>query len=344
MNCIVIGGGKMGMSHLALISKYLGKNNTALCDNKIFTRLMFHLLGFKTFASLDHALSNLKKIDAILISTPTPSHITMIDWAFKHKIPFFVEKPLTLNAPLSYELVKKANLINIKAQVGFVMRYVASFDRLKQLVTEGILGKPLEYSASMAGNVITKPLPLDSWKSDYKKGGGCLNEYGPHIVDLCRYIFGPVSNISDASYKKIYSPHADDAISIRWTHQSNLMGNLNINWCDPSKRKSVIEFFVKFEYAEIRVDNSALEIFWHVDAPLPIESRNEIESINEPVCVDFYLRGEEFSLQLEDFISLLSNNEFHKTKAPRERIAATLKDGYEVDMLLVKIAEKAGLA
>ena len=35
MTILVIGGGKMGMSHLALATQYVGKGNVALCDGSV---------------------------------------------------------------------------------------------------------------------------------------------------------------------------------------------------------------------------------------------------------------------------------------------------------------------
>lgn len=343
MNVLVVGGGKMGMSHLALITQYVGKQNVALCDSKLSTRLLFRFLGYQTFASVDAAAGKMGRIDGVLIATPTPSHGPLARWAIARKIPFFVEKPLTLNAGQSSELVAMANAAGVQAQVGFVLRYVATFQRLRRLVADGRLGRLNRYAASMRGNVVTKTPAPDSWQGNFSRGGGCLNEYGPHLIDLCRYLFGPVTTVGDARMSQVHSTHADDRVHVDWTHQDATVGRLEVDWCDPTKRKSVIEIDAVFEHAEVRVDNSALEITWHEDAPHTSEERAQIDEPVRPWNVGFYLRGEEFSLEIEDFLSTCLGRSVHVDPTVPTDCAPELEDGWEVDCLIEEIARKAGL-
>ena len=60
MSILIIGGGKMGLSHLAIVSSYIGKKNVALCESNFFIRALFRALGFRAYRSTDKAL---KKID-----------------------------------------------------------------------------------------------------------------------------------------------------------------------------------------------------------------------------------------------------------------------------------------
>lgn len=343
MSILVVGGGKMGMSHLALISQYVGKNQVALCDSKWITRRVFQYLGYKTFASIDAAHEGLERIDGVLIATPTQAHAPLARWAIARKIPFFVEKPLTLDAAQSRELVAQTNASGTPAQMGFVLRYVASFSRLQALVAEGKLGSVNGYLAVMRGNVVNKPLAEDDWRGDFRLGGGCLNEYGPHVIDLCRFIFGPVASIEDATQGRSFSTHADDRFSVRWRHDTGLEGCVEADWSDASKRKSVIEFQVDFEHARVRVDNSAIEVEWHPDAPVSPETQAGLEMPPRSPNVGFYLRGEEFSLEIEDFLTLCLKRNFHSDPALHNNKAPDLTDGSEVDALIDVIAEKAGL-
>jgi len=343
MTILIVGGGKMGMSHLALATQYVGKRNVALCDTKRSTRLLFRFLGYQTFASVDAAAARLDQLDGVLIATPTSSHAPLARWAIGKKVPFFVEKPLTLDVRSSEELVALADSVGVPVQAGFVMRYVASFQRLRQLVADGRLGRLHGYTASMRGNVITKPPAADSWQGDFTRGGGCLNEYGPHIIDLCRFIFGPVHAVVTADMGRVYSTRADDRVSADWSHENSTPGRLEIDWCDPTKRKSVIEFLARFEHADVRADNSAVEIKWHDDAPLTPEMRALIDVPVQPQNVGFYLRGEEFSLELEDFLGTCIGRNLHVDETLPSDTTASLRDGCEVDRLIDEIARKAGL-
>lgn len=343
MTILVIGGGKMGMSHLALATQYLGKNNVALCDTKFSTRILFRLLGYKTFANVDDAAASVDRLEGVLIATPTPSHASLTKWAINKGVPCFVEKPLTLNPEASNELKLLAAEKRVPVQVGFVLRYVATFQRLRNLVQGRQLGGMLGYSASMRGNVMLKPPAVDSWQGDFKRGGGCLNEYGPHIIDLCQFIFGAVDRVEDVHMTQVFCNHADDRIDFRWVHRTGSAGKVEIDWCDISKRKSVLEFQVKFEHAEVRVDNSAVEITWNVDSAVTVDMRLEIDTPIRPSNVAFYLRGEEFSLELEDFLGTCVGRRFSVDESIPKDTTARLEDGCEVDRIIDEIARKAGL-
>lgn len=348
MTILVVGGGKMGMSHLALCTPYVGKADMALCDTKFMTRQLFRLLGYKTFATLDQAAAGLERIDGVLVATPTSSHAALGRWAIERNIPVFVEKPLTLDVAASGQLTAAAYKAGVPAQVGFVMRYVASFQRLRALVRDGSLGLVQDYAASMRGNGMTKPPAPDSWQGDFTRGGGVLNEYGPHLIDLCCFIFGPVGEVHAAEAERVHCANADDRTIVQWTHDplgpgDAVSGGLVIDWADATKRKSVMEFTVEFEHAHVRVDNSAVEIRWRADAPTPEAERARIEAAVQPANVGYYLRGEEFSLELEDFLELCGKGRKRVDDASPADVMARLADGCEVDRLIDLIARKAGL-
>lgn len=339
MTILIIGGGKMGMSHLALVTQYVGKSKVALCERKRIIRLLFCTLGYRTFSSVDHAAASLDQLDGVLIATPTPSHAQLARWAIERKVPFFVEKPLTLDVVQSSELVELADKAGVISQVGFVLRYVATFQRLRGLVADNSLGRLHSYTASMRGGVISRSPQPESWQGDFKRGGGCLNEYGPHIIDLCRFIFGHVDQVDSVEMGQIHCEKADDWVGVSWTHSDGTKGSIDINWCDPTKRKSVIEIHARFDHADVRVDNSAFDIEWHRDCGRMTEIHGLKETRVQPPNVSYYLRGEEFSLEIEDFVStcLQRNGHTHSCVTPR------LTDGREVDSLIDGIARRAGL-
>lgn len=333
----------MGMSHLALASHYVGKSNVALCDSKLTTRILFKLLGYKTFKDVESAVTILNHLQGVLIATPTPSHARLAKWAISKGVPCFVEKPLTLDVNDSTELKLLAMESGIPVQVGFVLRYVASYQRLRHLVQSRLLGSIYGYTASMRGNVMLKPPANDSWQGQFSKGGGCLNEYGPHIIDLCQFIFGAVDRVSEARMAQVHCTNADDQIDFDWSHRNGSMGKVEIDWCDTSKRKSVVEFKVKFEHAEVRVDNSVVEIAWNDDSLIPKERRLEIDAPIRPSNVGYYLRGEEFSLELEEFLGACVGRRLNVDDSTSADATARLEDGCEVDRLIDEIARMVGL-
>lgn len=93
----------------------------------------------------------------------------------------------------------------------------------------------------------------------------------------------------------------------------------------------------------MRVDNSAFEIGWHPDAILSQALRDELDAAVRQPNVGFYLRGEEFSLGLEGFLTACLRRDFHLDAALRAGKAPDLANGSEVEALIDPIAGKAGL-
>lgn len=342
MSILIVGGGKMGLSHLALFSAYLGKNNVSICDSKLFKRLLYKKLGYQVHTNVNSALNYIKNIEGVVVATPTPSHGYLVRWSILNNIPCFVEKPLTLNYEKSLYLKNLAKKNDSYVQLGFVMRYLASIQRLKKLINSNTLGHVLGYKASMYGNVITKTPSKSSWQGIFSQGGGCLNEYGPHIIDLCSFVFGKVSKIVSASYDSIFCSSADDHTTFNWIHENSVIGDVDINWCDTTKRKSVIEFNVDCEYGNIRVDNSILEIEYDPSFEHVNEIKNDPNETYKPPNVDFYLRGEEFSLEVEDFIAACTKKQF-ESRGLVDNTTPNLDSGCEADRLINLISDLAKL-
>lgn len=343
MNILIIGGGKMGMSHLAIITQYIGKTSISVCDTNFFRRLFFRLLGYKAFGNHVCAKNKLGSVHGVLIATPTKSHEELVQWAINENIPCFVEKPLTLDYKKSFELLKFASKNNAYVQLGFVMRYVRSFQKLFELINENKLGSVRFYEASMNGNVITKDLSKESWQGIYEQGGGCLNEYGPHLIDLCVFIFGKVENVDSASMDKVFSQRADDLVEFTLTHDSGLKGKVNLNWVDHTKRKSVIQIIVHFDNFILRVDNSTIESQILNDKSHVHTLLQKTDLSVVPQNVSFYLRGEEFSLEIEPFLNICSGQSARKVGSKIHDITPLISSGVDVDRIIDEVAKNVGL-
>lgn len=332
---LIVGCGKMGLSHLVLFTPYLGKKNLIVVEKKFFMRLVLLILGYKTLSKLPKNLDKFTNLTGVLVATPTKYHYEIADWAISNGLSVFVEKPLTLNTDLSRDLMLKASKAKVYSQVGFVMRFTPSFIDLKAIIESNKLGKVKKYSASMNGYVITPKTSPDSWQSNYKLGGGCLNEFGPHLLDLCRFLFGNVNDATKVKMGKIFSINADDWLTCALHHDDNLSGNIELNWSDETTRKSVVKLTVEFENATLYADSSGVSV---LNSSSEINLKDIIQSVSgEKYNVDFYLRGEEFSLQAEAF---MHNAGFSiKAKPSHTRnLSGSLSDGLIVDELINKIS------
>ena len=342
MSILIVGGGKMGLSHLAILNRLLDKGAVALCDSSRLSRYVFGKLGITTFKSLDDALHDPKRWRGAVVATPTSSHFPIAQRLLQQGIPCFIEKPLTLNPAHSQTLADLQQRQNTLVQMGLVTRFIQPFVRLRNISRQGVLGRPLRYRARMMGNVVTQP-DNGSWRTDFQRGGGCLNEYGPHLLDLCRSIFGDVRKLDSAKFGQVHSTRGDDNFAIGWTHTSGAEGALWLDWCDTTRRKSAMDFQVDFEYGQVRANNAELSVQLHPGAVIDPLQQAALDAPVLPYPVNFYLRGEEFSLQLEIFLQRVLGRPLLRADIDPD-MAASIQDGLAVDRLINDIALMGALA
>jgi myo-inositol 2-dehydrogenase/D-chiro-inositol 1-dehydrogenase len=83
-------------------------------------------------------------VDAVLIATPGFLHRDMLLQVLERDLPILCEKPLTPDAPSSWEILEAEQRLGKKRiQVGFMRRFDAGYQRLRGLILSGELGELL---------------------------------------------------------------------------------------------------------------------------------------------------------------------------------------------------------
>jgi len=144
------------------------------------------------FTNLDEMLA-MKEIDMIVIGAPNSLHCEIALKAAKAGKHMVVEKPLCMNlaeADLMIDACKKANVKLMYAEeLCFTPKYV----RLKALLDEGALGRPvlLKQSEKHDG-----PHADHFWDVE-KSGGGVTMDMGCHAIEFFRWMNGrkPIKSV-----------------------------------------------------------------------------------------------------------------------------------------------------
>ncbi|MFJ8789935.1 Gfo/Idh/MocA family protein [Streptomyces sp. NPDC102462] len=83
-------------------------------------------------------------VDAVLIASPGPAHEEALLAAFDRGLPVLCEKPMVPDPTGALRVVEaEAGLGRRLAQIGFMRRYDAEYQRLKSVLDGGGLGRPL---------------------------------------------------------------------------------------------------------------------------------------------------------------------------------------------------------
>jgi len=304
----IIGLGKMGLSHAAIVGAHPDVELKAICDTSSLVLDAFKKFSaVKTYNDYKYLIAN-EALDFVLIATPTRFHYPMVKYALEKGLHVFCEKPFSLNTHEGEELVSIANSKWLVNQVGYHNHFIGTFRELKRLIQTGVLGELVHFSGEAYGPVVTKEKG-GTWRSVPEEGGGCLFDYASHVLNLIQEIIGRPVKVSGSQLKSIYSKGVEDAVYGTLTLENGLSGLLSVNWSDETYRKMSTSITVLGKNGKIICDATEIKIFLKEAAPKEgLEKGWTIKYITDfAIPVNFYLRGEEYSAQIDHFIECIKS-------------------------------------
>lgn len=301
----VVGLGKMGLSHLAMIRPHPKVDLVGVCDSAAYLLDVLNKnTGVPTFTDYDAMLAT-TQLDAVIIATPSHLHAPMVRKALLRDLHVFCEKPLFLDPVEGAELTAMAQERGLVTQVGYHNKFVGAFREVKRLLEFGAIGAPTTVLAEAYGPVVLKPQGR-SWRTKRNSGGGCLYDYAAHPLDLVAWYLGEPTAIGGSRLTSIFSRETDDAVTATLFYPDGVTAELLTNWSDESQRKMTTKVTVWGTEGRIYADRQEVQVFLRDSAPIPEgyqagwNTRYTTE-LTEPTW--FYLRGEEYSAQLDEFVN-----------------------------------------
>ncbi len=304
----VVGMGKMGLSHLAVINAHPGVEVAGICDSaKYVLDVLGKYTGLATFTDYAEMLAAVD-LDAVLIATPSAMHGSMVRAALDRGLHVFCEKPFCLDADEGAALAELAAAKGLVCQVGYHNRFIGAFREVKRLVDTNAIGRVTHVLAEAYGAVVTKPKG-SSWRTQRAQGGGCLYDYAAHPINLVTWLFGAPATVAGAALVPVFSAETDDQVYGTLRYDGGLTAQVSVDWTDTSVRKMTTRLTLWGTAGRLYADRQEIQLFLRDDVgPLPAgytagwNTRYTTE-LSEPV--DFYLRGEEYSAQIDGWIAAI---------------------------------------
>ena len=307
----IIGVGRMGLTHLSILGGHPFLKVTAAADGKslITHAISKYRTDIKLYDDYQKMLQN-EALDAVLIATPPEMHGPMIAAAMERNLSIFVEKPFTLDAAEARRFAQLSAAQRTSFhQVGYVARFGDVYLKVKELLQRGILGRTVNFQVEMHGCTVLKKENGAGWRGDRKTGGGCLNEFGSHAVDMVVNLFGKPSKVAGTRLVSIYSEHVEDLVSSTLIYNNGVIGNFLANWSEPSYRKPVMKTTILGDEGMIQADFYGLKVFMNKENPHFNKGWNTLNLPDLMQPVPFYVRGAEFTRELYAFAEGARNPE-----------------------------------
>ena len=325
----------MGLSHLALLNAHPDVSVTGICDSSRYVLgVLEKNTGVATYGDFGGMLEE-AQLDAVFVATPSGSHVEIVEAALDRGLHVFCEKPLTLRPSDSKRLVAAAEAARAITQVGYHNRFVASFGEVKRLLEAGAIGRVTHILGEAYGPVVVKPKG-STWRTRRAEGGGCLYDYAAHVINLINWYSGMPRAVGGSAVSSVFSRDTDDSVLSTLYFPDGQTGQLSVNWSDESRRKMTTQISVWGTAGRIFADRQECQTYIARGGMPPsgyVRGWNVryTTELTDPVW--FYLRGEEYSAQIDAFVGRVRGvagaptNDFQSALMTDETIGMVSADG-----------------
>jgi myo-inositol 2-dehydrogenase / D-chiro-inositol 1-dehydrogenase len=184
----VLGCGRIGRVHAGNLARHPRARLVAVFDVAAdAAQQTASELGVKRAQSLEEVWAD-REVEAVLISTPTDTHVPLITAAVKAGKAVFCEKPIDVDLERARSCGRDIAPHRPRLMMGFNRRFDPSFRALRARLQRGEIGR-LELV------VITSRDPAPPPLAYIRSSGGLLRDMTIHDFDMARYLAGEISQI-----------------------------------------------------------------------------------------------------------------------------------------------------
>jgi predicted dehydrogenase len=262
----VVGVGKMGLVHASIFNTLPNVELVALCDKSTLIRKFCSKLFSGVHIVDDVAKMSDLDIDIVCVTTPIPSHYSIINslWSTKKAPNMFVEKTLSssyLDSAKLCELARNSARVNM---VGYMKRFAVTFIKAKELLGQGAIGSISSFEAHAYSSDF---FGLNNSSQVSSSRGGVLSDLGSHVIDLSLWFFGDLqvqpdqTNTGDIQNTVKFNVKSSDLVD----------GIFDVSWCKEGYHVPEFGLVIKGSKGKIVVDDDVVElspasgqsIHWH---------------------------------------------------------------------------------
>ena len=321
----VVGLGKMGLLHASILNAMEAVDIVALCEKsslirrfaKKMLRNMKLTADVSEFADLD--------LDAIVVTTPIPSHFAIAKMIFTQKLAsnLFTEKTLASNYSDSKKLCELASYSKGTNMVGYMKRLSTTFQKAKNLLELRTVGEISSFEAYAYSSDFAD---IDRTSKISGSRGGVLKDLGSHIVDIALWYFGKIE-IESSELKSIISSGSEDEAKFHAVCDKGISGIFSVSWCRSNYRMPEFGLKVIGEKGYVRVNDDEVELGVNDEKPVTWYRHDLDDNVGFLVGAPEYYREDDY---------------FVKSVLAGKPVESDFVSASKVDYLLDQVKMKAG--
>lgn len=243
------------------------------------------------------ALLDREDIDAVVIVTPTATHVEVIKAAAAAGKHIFSEKPLAQTLELCDEAIQAVCAAGVKLQLGFMRRFDAGYVMAKQKIDEGVIGAPVMFRSTGRD-----PRRTSLEFARRENSGGLIMDMGVHDFDAARWLMGSevVRVYSEGGclvYPELKEVGDIDNAMVNLKFASGAVGNIDVS------RNAVYGYDIR---TEVLGSEGSLMIGYLQQTPTLVMTRQGVLHDTVPYFMERF--GQAYAAEIRDFVACLQED------------------------------------
>jgi predicted dehydrogenase len=253
MNFAIVGLGKIGIMHTAMVRNVPGARLAALIDREPkLGRHVQSMMGSPVpfFTSVEEATKSMS-LQGVFVCTPQFAHRSVAEACLNAGLDVFVEKPLAHRLEDAEAMVATLRKYpKAVAGVGYMKAHEGLTREVARLLREKALGELQGFDASCYLSQVFGP--KKGWiYNPQLSGGGMVINSTCHLLYVLQHWFGSAKAVT-AKCQSIHSVEVEDEATIELEYVG-VRGQLHTSWSKPGHE-------VETSTVTIRGDNGRLEV------------------------------------------------------------------------------------
>lgn len=243
----LIGCGRWGKNHAKTLAG-LPCNFVGVADSDPSKKEFINGLGTRYFSSHGELLP---RVDAVVVAVPTSQHFSVVKDALDAGKHVLVEKPVTLDARQTAELVSLAHKKNLILSVGYIYRFHPIARELRERIKRA---KNIHY---ITGRYIGGQNRL--WQDS-----GAIINFGIHFIDVLNFILDARPEKVYAKRQNLLDPEREDSSVVKLIYPK-FFATLELSCVHPEKARDMWvitdreKIFADFNKNEMRVYDFSMD-------------------------------------------------------------------------------------
>lgn len=218
----IVGFGFMGHCDARMLETFDEIQLTAVADTNP-QQLSDAPEGVKTYSSIEEMLAE-ADIDVVMISTPNPSHLEMVEKCAAAKKHIICEKPAAMTVEQFDRMVEVTEKNQVLFTVHQQRRWDSDYRIMKEVYDKHIVGNPYIIKSQLYGVNGN----MHDWHVLPEMGGGMLYDWGVHLIDqILDMVDSPIDSLY-ADLRNIINEKVDDYFHITLKFKNGVVAEIEL--------------------------------------------------------------------------------------------------------------------